>query len=141
MAFGVLGDLNWLAVIVATLAYYGLAVPWFSAAVFGKAWTRATDWKLPAGQRLGPEFYVGPLVTCLVSTVALAMLAKASGTNTVAEGITLGLVAGLGISGAVLFVTGYLDPKKPRPMLWVAIAAGYHLVGMVIAAVILAVWT
>lgn len=53
----------------------------------------------------------------------------------------LGVVTGVGIAGAVLFVTGYFDPNKPKPMVWFAILASYHLLGLVIAAVIVTVWT
>ena len=77
MSVGLLGDLDWLAVTVATLAYFTLGGLWF----------------------------------------------------------LLGLVTGIGIAEAVLFVTGYLDPKKPKPMTWVAITGGYHLAGLLIACV------
>jgi hypothetical protein len=69
------------------------------------------------------------------------MLAEASRTDTFGEGIVLGLVTGVGIAGAVLFVTGIFDPKKPEPMTWFGITAGYHLVGLLIASVIVSVWT
>jgi hypothetical protein len=68
-------------------------------------------------------------------------VAETSATDTVAEGIVLGLVAGVGISGAVLLVTGVFDPKKPEPMTWFGVTGGYHLVGLVIASVIVAAWT
>jgi len=53
----------------------------------------------------------------------------------------LGLVAGVLVAGSALLVTGFFDPKKPQPMVWVGITAGYHVVGYVIAAVILSLWT
>lgn len=141
MSFDVLGDLNWLAVIVATGAYFALGGLWFSKVAFGSHWQQSLGWEPAEGESVGPEYYVGPSITCLVATVATAMLAEASGTDTFAEGLTLGLVLGVGVAGAVLFVTGYFDPKKPRPMTWVGITAGYHLVGIVLAAVIVALWT
>jgi hypothetical protein len=84
--------------------------------------------------------YVIPAVTCLVSTVALAMLSAATGTDTFGEGVVLGLVAGIGLVASALFVTGFVDPRKPKPQTWIAITAGYHLVGLLVAAVILAIW-
>jgi hypothetical protein len=141
MKFGVLGDLNWLAVIVSGLAYYALGAVWFTPATFGKAWQRSIGWEMSAEQRPGASFYIGPLITCLIAAIALGMLAEATGSDTFGEGLVLGLVAGLGIAGTVLFVTGVFDPKKPEPMTWVAISGGYHLVGMVIASIILSVWT
>ena len=140
MSFEVLGDLNWLAVIVATIVYFALGGVWFANAVLGKAWQRAGGFEIPADQRPGPAYFIGPFITCLITTIAVAMLAKASGTDTVGEGIVLGLVTGVGIATAVLAVGGLFDPQKANPRTWVAISAGYHVVGLLIASVILAVW-
>lgn len=141
MSFDVLGDLNWLAVGVATLAYFAFGGLWFSTAAFGRQWQRAIGWEPAEGETPGPEYYIGPLITCLIATVATAMLAEATGTDTFAEGLVLGLVLGVGVAGAVLFVTGYFDPKKPRPATWFGVTAGYHLIGIVIAAITLALWS
>ncbi len=140
MTFEVLGDLNWLAVIVATIVYFGIGGVWFANAVLGRAWQRAGGFEIPADQRPGPAYFIGPFITCLITTIALAMLAKASGTDAVGEGIVLGLVTSVGIAASVLAVTGLFDPQKANPRGWVAISAGYHVVGMVVAAVILALW-
>jgi hypothetical protein len=141
MSFDVLADLNWLAVAVAALAYFAFGGLWFSTVVFGRQWQQALDWKPAEGERVGIKYYIGPLITCLVTTLATAMLAKATDTDTFGEAIVLGLVLGVGVAGAVLFVTGYFDPKKPRPMTWFGITAGYHLIGILIAAVVLGLWT
>jgi hypothetical protein len=141
MSFDVLGDLNWLAVIVAAIAYFALGAIWYAEPVFGKAWMRSSDFQMPEGESPGASFYVFPFITCLIGTVAAAMVTAATGTDAVGEAIVVGLVVGLGIAGSALFVTGYFDPKKPEPMVWVSITIGYHLVGLTIAAVILALWT
>lgn len=88
----------------------------------------------------GPSYYIGPFITCLVATIATAMLAVATGSDTVAEGISLGLVTGVGLVGSALFVTGFFDPKKPQPMVWFAVTGSYHLVGLLVASVIVSVW-
>lgn len=141
MSFDVLGDLNWLAVILGGVAYFALGALWFATVTFGKAWQRSMGWETDEDQPgPGAALYVGPLITCLLSSLAVGMLAKATGSTTFGDGIVLGLVVGVGVSAAVLFVTGIFDPKKPQPMTWFAIAAGYHLVGLLIASVIVSVW-
>jgi uncharacterized membrane protein len=50
-------------------------------------------------------------------------------------------VVGVGLVASALFVTGFFDPRKPKPQTWIAITAGYHVVGLLVAAVILALWT
>ncbi|MBA2337352.1 MAG: DUF1761 domain-containing protein [Acidimicrobiia bacterium] len=140
MSFSVLGDLNWMAVIVATVAFFAVGGLWYSNMLFGKQWTEAVGWEMTEGEQPPATLYLMPLATCLVSAVAVAALAEATGSDTFGEGITLGLVTGVGLAAMALLVTGFFDPKKPRPMVWVAITSGYHVVGLVMVAVIVAMW-
>jgi hypothetical protein len=140
MTFALLTDLNWLAVIVAALAYFALGGLWFIPRVFGDLWTRSMGWEPTEEDQPGAEVYLGPLVTCVVATIAVALLAEAVGAASVADGVVLGLVTGVGIAGSVLFVTGYFDPKKAHPMMWFGITGGYNAVGLLIAAIIVSVW-
>ncbi|GAA3627566.1 uncharacterized protein DUF1761 [Lentzea atacamensis] len=140
MSFSVLGDLNWFAVIVATIVYFGLGGLWYAEFLFGKAWQRAMGWDGNAPEGAGAGIYVVPLATCFVATLATAMIAAATGTDTVGEGIVLAIVVGIGLSAAVLAVTGMFDSTKPAAMTTVAISAGYHFTGLLLASVILALW-
>jgi hypothetical protein len=135
------GDVNWLAVIVAGAVYFAFGGLWFMESVFGKTWSRAMGWDMSEdAEGPGPELYVGPLVSCLLGSIALGLLARATDSNTAGEGVFLGLIVGIGIAGSVLFVTGVFDPKKPQPMTWFAVSAGYHVVGLVLASMILSAW-
>ncbi len=140
MAFDVLGDLNWLAVIAAAIAYFVLGGIWYAEKVFGKAWMRAMDWQPAADYKPSPAVYLVPLLTCFVSSLTVAVLAAATGTDTLAEGIALGLLVGVGIAFAATFVTGFFDPKKTQPKTSALISGAYHVVGLLIVAVIVAVW-
>lgn len=142
MSFDVLGDLNWLAVIVAWIAFFLLGALWFAPFGLGKVWQDAGGWTAEDTQRTGQLTRIGaPLLGCLVSTVAIAMLAEATDTDTAGEGIVLGLVASIGLVAAELFVSGSFDPRKPKAQTWVAVTAGYYVVGLALAGVIVAVWT
>ncbi len=140
MTLDVLGELNWLAVIVATVAYFALGGLWYAERVFGKAWMRSMDWQPPADYKPSPAVYLVPALTCLISTVVTGMIAAATETDTLAEGIVLGLAVGVGYAGAAVMVTGFFDPKKPQPVTNALISAGYHVVGLLIVGIILALW-
>lgn len=140
MSFSVLGDLNWLAVIVATIVYFGLGAVWYAEFLFGKAWQKAMGWSGNAPEGAGAGIYVVPLVTCFVATLATAMIAAATGTDTIGEGIVLAIVVGIGLSASILAVTGVFDSTKPGAMTTVAISAGYHFVGLLLATIVLALW-
>lgn len=141
MSLDLLADVNWLAVVVATAAYFALGGLWFVPKVFGDVWMRSIGWEPGEDEQPGPEVFIGPLVTCLVASIALAVLAAATGASGVGDGVVLGLLTGVGIAGGVLFTTGYFDPIKPKPMVWFAVTGSYHLVGLLAAAIIISVWT
>ena len=140
MTFSLLSDVNWLAVLVAAGAYFVLGAAWYMPKPMASAWTKSLGWEPGEEDTPSVSVYIAPLVTCLISSVAVAMLVVATGTDTAGEGLTLGLVAGVGIAAAILMVTGWFDPKKAQPLVWAAITAGYHTVGLVIVGLILAVW-
>ncbi|HSI81674.1 MAG TPA: DUF1761 domain-containing protein [Solirubrobacterales bacterium] len=138
MSFDVLGDLNWLAVIAATVAYFALGGLWYAEPLFGRAWFRASGIEVPES---GPtaSFYVIPLLTCFVATVATAMLTEATGTDAVGSGVVLGLVVGVGIGLALTVLGGAFD-NRPEPATYIAIYGGYHVVGLVFVGAILGAW-
>jgi hypothetical protein len=141
MTFDVLSDLNWLAVIVAAIVYFAVGALWYAPPVFGKVWSAAGGFSLPEpGSRPSPAIYVTPLVGSILSAIALAMIAKASGTDTFKEGIVLGLVVAIGFAVSIAFVTAQFESTKPKPMVWGAVNAGYHVVGNLLAAIIIASW-
>ena len=141
MTFDVLSDLNWLAVLVAALAYFAIGAVWYAPPLFGKAWSAAGGMEMPEpGARPSPAIYLTPLVGSVLSAIALGMLAKATGTDTLQRGIVLGLVVAIGFAVAISFVTAQFESQKPKPMVWGAINAGYHVVGNIVAAIIVATW-
>lgn len=141
MTFDVLSDLNWLAVLVAAIAYFAIGALWYAPPVFGKVWADAGGFALPEpGSRPSPAIYLTPLVGSVLSAIALGMIAAASGTDTFLEGIVLGLVVAIGFALSIALVTAQFESQKPKPMVWGAVNGGYHVVGNLIAAIIIASW-
>jgi len=141
MSFDVLGDLNWIAVIVAAVAYFVIGAIWYAPPVMGNRWMAAGGIEMPAdGQRPGPGIYLVPLIGSVLSAIALGMLAEATGTDTAGEGVVLGLVVAIGFALAISLVTATFESGKPKPMVWGALNAGYHMVGIIVAAVIIGAW-
>jgi len=141
VSFDTLGDINWLAAIVAGIVYYAIGAAWYSPALFGKPWMRSIGWDEEAGPPAASAAeYALPLVGYIVAGIATAMLAVATASDSFAEGLALGLVLGIGIATVLAFVTAVFDPMKVSKMVWFGITAGYHALGLLIAAVIVAVW-
>jgi hypothetical protein len=131
-----LTSVNWLAVALATLAYYVLGALWFTP-LFGRAWHRSLGIERKRGERYPPIYYVMPFLTSLFVSVATAVLVGAIGIEGWADAAVLGLVVGIGYSAAVTF-TNAVTPTTPHPLAFAAITGSYHAVGAVIAAVIIA---
>jgi Na+/H+ antiporter NhaA len=80
-------------------------------------------------------FYIVPFFGYLLQVVVIAMLAATTGTDTVGEGLVLGLLMGAVFTGAVFFVLARFDPTKPEPMNWYWISAGSSAIGMILTSV------
>ena len=134
-----LAGINWVAVIVAILGYFLLGALMFARETpIGRAWVAASGYESPTtGVWASQAFYLLPALTCLVSVVATALLVRATGTDTLAEGIVLGLVVGIGYAVAILLNTAAFEFAKPDRWLWGTITAVYHGLGLLFAAVIL----
>lgn len=140
MSLDTLGELNWVAVLVAALAYWMLGAIWYARPVFGDSWMKAQGIEMPEGE--GPPLIsmIGPLVGYFIVTIAVGMIAAASGTDTAAEGLALGLTMGIGVAGAIVGVIALFEANKPSASTWALITGAYNLLGLVLASIILAVW-
>ncbi len=137
MLFEFFDDLNWLAVIVATLAYFALGSVWYTDALFGKQWRAATGREMGEGGRPEPAAIVVNLIGWFVVALALALIARGIGAETFVDGLVLGLVASIGFVGTNRIVTGMYEGRNAALM---RINAPYTILGYVVMGVILAMW-
>jgi hypothetical protein len=141
MSFDMLGQLNWLAVVVAALVYFVLGAIWYAPPTFGRIWQRSIGWDPDAAPpQMQVTGYLIPLVAYLVMAAATAMLAAATGSTDVQGGLTLGVVIGVAFALGRTAVDAAFDPHKPQKWVWFAVTSGYHLVGIVLVAIIVSVW-
>jgi hypothetical protein len=141
VSFDALGQLNWLAVIVGAAIYFVLGALWYSPVLFARQWQRSIGWDPTATPpQMNPMTYLVPAIAYLVMAVAVGLIAAASGTDNIGEGVVLGLVTGIGLSLAHTFVDAFFDPNKPEPWTWFAINGSYHALGLLIVSIIVAAW-
>lgn len=141
MSFDTLGELNWIAVIVGAVIYFALGALWYAPAFLGRRWQRSIGWdperKLP---QMSAATYAVPFAAYVVMAIAIGLLAAATGSDTLGEGIVLGLVAGIGLALMHTMVDATFDPNKPEPWTWFAINGSYHALGLLIVAIIVSLW-
>jgi hypothetical protein len=134
----IFSHLNWLAVLVGTLAYFFLGAIWYSA-LFRNAWIKAAGVNMnDPNKRTGlAGIMIASFITILITTTGLALLINRIGTGGWMTGVKIGLIAGICFSAATI-CNSYLYEK--RPIALTAINSLYNIFGCVIAGIILAIW-
>ena len=136
MILDYLGDLNWLAVIVAAVAWFAFSAIWYSVPPLSNAWLRAA--KVTPGD--GPPLVtllVPTFIGYLVTTVVIALLAQAVGASELIDGLTLGIVLGIGFGVIGALVVQIYEQKSGSYWLINGINA---IIAYSIVAIIVTVW-
>ena len=137
MELDVLEDVSWLGIAAATVVYMVLGGLWYGP-LFGKSWMRATGFEMPEEQP-GPEIYLVPAIAYFVASVVTAMLAAATGSDTVGEGLILGLLVGFGYAVTLSLVGAAFNPGMPEPRTLFLVTSSYNLVALTIAGILVSV--
>jgi len=134
-----LSHANWLAIAVAAVAYFALGGLWYSV-LFGKQWIKATgiDMNRPDAKKGVAGVMVFTFILLFVTCTGLALIVyRTTPTDGVMSGLKLGALTGICFS-AIGICMSYLYQGKPKVLS--VIDAGYHVIGNIIAAVILCIW-
>lgn len=135
-----LAQVSWLGVIVGAAIYFFLGALWYSPPLFAKPWQAAIGWdESRQPPQTNPMTYVLPAAMYLIAAIAMAIIAGATGTDSISEGLVLGLITGIGFALPMVGVEATFDPNKPKPMAWFLITVAYHLIGFVILGVTVAI--
>ena len=131
-------DINWLAVLAGVVVHQALGALWY-AVLFRDTWMKAmgtTREEIEAQGGAGGEMALGA-VASLVSTIAMAVILTAFIDPSVADGITLGVLAGVGFVAASAFMNGIYEQKSTALS---ALFGGYYTLGLVAVGAILGAW-
>ncbi len=134
-----LGEVNYLAVVVAALAPMVIGAMWYGP-VFGKIWIKAHGYdqeKLAEMQAGMGKAYGLSFVCYLVMALVMALLIAATGWWGTAGGIHTGLICWLGFAATIGLTAHLFSDRKPAAYL---LDAGFQLVYMVAMGLILASW-
>ncbi|MBS1799844.1 MAG: DUF1761 domain-containing protein [Acidobacteria bacterium] len=128
-----------LAIVVATLCYFGLGAVWFT--MFRNAWLEGIGKTMEQLQQSGVSPALAYLVALLL-TLALALflswLIQATGEMTVARGVQVAIILWFCTVFAT-FATEYVF--EGRSVKTLALVAGYPLAGMTLMGAVLGGWT
>jgi Protein of unknown function (DUF1761) len=133
---------NWVAILVAALAYFALGALWYSKLLFVKRWI--ADLKIdvndPNAKKGMGLMFGGSLLLMLIQCLAIAVLAERlglSGNGFIMSGVKLGVLTGCCFCAAS---TGVNCLYEKKPLSLFLINGGYMLAGNIIAAIIICSW-
>lgn len=130
-----IGQLNYLAILVAAISTFVLGGVWYAPFLFGNVWMKENNFTPDDLKDGSARIFGGSFVLALLMAFNLAAFI---GTEAdVTFGIFAGLGAGLGWVAFAMGITYLFERKSFR--LW-AINAGYHVIAFTIMGAILGVW-
>jgi hypothetical protein len=140
MVFNLREGINLWAILVGGVSSMVIGFIWYGP-LLGKAWARYTGWtedkiKSLSGKTMGVTYGL-TFIAALASCLALMVFSRSLGAVSVADGLLIGLLAGVGFA-AMAFATTHLFDHKPVG-LWL-IVSGYQIVFLAVAGIIVTVW-
>lgn len=134
MILDLFGELNWLAIVVATLAWFAFSAIWYSVPPLSKAWATAARVDTTGDGPPLALLFIPTLIGYFVTTIVIALLARGIGAETVSDGVVLGVVLGIGFGMVGALVNQVYESKGSSYFLINGINAviAYAIVGAIV---------
>lgn len=135
----IFSNINWLAVLVATIAYFMLGAIWYSKALFGAKWAALVGINMndPDKGKGMAKMMICTFILIVVTCIGLALLVNRLDLTVLASAIKLALITGICFATTAVSIS-FIYESRPTALYF--IDCGYHLVGHVAAAIILVLW-
>lgn len=131
------GELNWLAVVVATIAWFAFSAIWYSIPPLSKAWANAAGVDTDGDGPPLALLFIPTLIGYFVTTIVIGLLVAGVGAETVSDGVVLGVVLGIGFGMVGALVNQVYESKGSTYFLINGLNA---VIAFAIVGAILAVW-
>ncbi|MCH8905275.1 MAG: DUF1761 domain-containing protein [Bacteroidetes bacterium] len=130
-----LQNINWLAVLVATLSTMLIGFLYYSPWSFGNVWMKAAGFTEEDLKGTSPMIYVKTLLLSGLTAVALALFIQAD--PSLYQGIKIGVIAGA-CFGCTATVTNALFDRKS--LVYFMIISGHIMLNFIAIGAILGAW-
>jgi len=136
MILDFMGDLNWLAIAVATIAWFAFSAIWYSVPPLSKAWAGAARVDMSGDGPPLALLFIPTLIGYFVTTVVIALISTGIGAESVTDGIVLGVVLGVGFGMVGALVNQVYEGKGSSYFLINGVNAviAYAIVGAIVTA-------
>jgi hypothetical protein len=133
-----IANLNYVHILVATLAYFAIGAIWYSL-LFGKPWMKAANIAPPSPEdrKRMPMMFASTFVLNFITTFATACVLYFVQPVSVVAALKVGLLLSVGFVGAN---TALNNMYVRRPFALTLIDSGYHVIAICTVSVILMCW-
>jgi hypothetical protein len=134
----ILSHINWLAVLVAAIAFFLLGAVWYSF-LFRGAWIKSSGVNVndPNAKKGVAAMFLSSFILVFIAAIGLSLIITRIGSAGWMTGAKVGLIAGICFC-ATSISNSYLYEKRPAALH--LINSFYNIVGCVVAGIIIAVW-
>lgn len=137
MIFELFGELNWLAVVVATIAWFAFSALWYSIPPLSRAWARAAEVDTTGDGPPLALLFIPTLIGYFVTTAVIGIVVAGMGIDALGDGITLGVILGIGFGMVGALVNQVYEGKGSSYFLINGLNA---VIAYAIVAAILTAW-
>ena len=132
-------EINWLAVLVGSLAYFFLGALWYSKLLFASRWISycKIDMNNPEAKKGVGGIMLSSFVLMFITSVGLAILRDRLDLTGWMSGFKVGALTGI-CFGACSISVSYLYEKRPMGLHF--INNGYTILGNILSAIIIFSW-
>jgi predicted RND superfamily exporter protein len=127
--------ISWTGVLLAFAAYFVLGAAWY-VFLFPQAYRRSLGKENKPVQNTSLIVIAGPALCTFIITLTTSMLIYALNIDNYASAVEFAMLIGFGFLVANT-VNIAINPNIPRPIFYGAITGGYHLVGIILACLII----
>lgn len=128
-------DINYLAVLVATIVYFMIGFVWYSL-LFNDLWTKETGMSMKSSGKPKAGPMIGLFVSTFLYSLGIAVLLKLYGTYGIAAGIFIGLMVTLFF--VIPINSGNLLVKDKKNLFFLDV--GERALGSIVVGIILGLW-
>jgi len=132
-----IGNVNLLAVVIATLLYFFLGALWYSPLLFANEWMKLRNLSEDDIGKPNPVIFLYSFILQSIAVLTLALFLSAMEIDTALSGGVIGLGAGAGLVFTLAGTTGIFSET---PLKLHFIDNGYHVIGLTVAGAILGAW-
>ena len=130
-------ELNWMAIVVTGLIYFGIHMLWYFPFLFGKKWLELVGKESEPKEKIIRDTII-MIPTSIVTILILAIILKLTNTTTILGAVIISIILWIGFVFTIGFNQSNFNDRTS--IILFLIEYGFYLIGFLLASIILIIW-